>query len=87
MRHTISVYKYENGQYLFEIGGKGWGPGWFQYPQYVYVDQQQRLLVADTFNQRIQILKVNARETGEITKPKALTPGFQIKLTPEKGIK
>ncbi len=51
------------------------------------LDQQQRVLVADTFNQRIQILKVTARETVKTPEPKALTPGFQIKLTPEKGIK
>ncbi len=87
MRHTISVYKYEDGRYLFEFGGKGWGPGWFQYPSYIYIDQQQRVLVADTFNQRIQILKVTVRESVKTPEPKALTPGFQIKLTPKGGIR
>jgi len=76
MRHTITVYKYENGEYLFEFGGKGCGPGWFQYPTYIYIDHTQRILVADTFNQRIQVLKITALKTIKATKEKNFAPGF-----------
>ena len=88
MRHTVTVYKYENGQYLFEFGGKGWGPGWFQFPTYIYIDHAQRTLVADTFNQRIQVLKITALKTIKDTEEKILVPGFlPVKLNPEKGKK
>ncbi len=56
MRHTISVYDKE-GKYLFEFGGLGWGEGWFQYPKDIAVDSKGRILVADTFNNRIQIFQ------------------------------
>jgi sugar lactone lactonase YvrE len=86
LRHTVTVYKYENGQYLFEFGGKGWGPGWFQFPTYIYIDHAQRTLVADIFNQRIQVLKITALKTIKATEEKILVPGFlPVKLTPEKG--
>ncbi len=54
MRHTISVYD-KNGKYLFEFGGLGWGEGWFQHPRDIAVDASGRILVADTFNDRIEI--------------------------------
>ncbi|HDD35711.1 MAG TPA: hypothetical protein ENF30_02805 [Candidatus Desulfofervidus auxilii] len=79
MRHTISVYTYQ-GKYLFEFGGKGWGAGWFQYPNGIWVDPTQKVLVADTFNQRIQVLRVKAILSSEEEKRGILTPGFRIKL-------
>lgn len=54
MRHTISVYD-KDGKYLTEFGGLGWGEGWFQYPKDIAVDREGRILVADTFNDRIQV--------------------------------
>ena len=56
MRHTISAYDKE-GKYLFEFGGLGWGEGWFQYPRDITVDSMGRILVADTFNNRIEVFK------------------------------
>ncbi|OGW41567.1 MAG: hypothetical protein A2Y97_02290 [Nitrospirae bacterium RBG_13_39_12] len=58
MRHTISAYD-NNGKYLFEFGGLGWGEGWFQYPKDIAVDSMGRILVADTFNNRIEVFRVN----------------------------
>ncbi len=55
MRHTLSAYDKE-GKYIFEFGGMGWGDGWFQYPTDVDVDNEGRVLVADLFNHRIQVL-------------------------------
>lgn len=57
MRHTISAYG-KTGQYLFEFGGLGWGAGWFQHPNDLDVDTTGRILVADFFNQRIQIFRL-----------------------------
>ena len=58
MRHTANTYSSENGRFLFEFGGKGWGRGWFQYPSDIAVDTYGNVLVADTFNQRVQVLKL-----------------------------
>lgn len=54
MRHTVTVYDQE-GKYIFEFGGLGWGEGWFQYPVDLHVDRDGRILVADLFNQRVQV--------------------------------
>lgn len=56
MRHTISVYD-SSGEYLFEFGGLGNAPGWFQFPNDIAIDKDGRLIVADFFNHRVQILK------------------------------
>ena len=56
MRHTVSTYDKE-GKYLYEFGGLGWGEGWFQYPKDLSVDPAGRILVADTFNNRIEVFK------------------------------
>lgn len=54
MRHSINVYN-RKGEYIFEFGGLGWGEGWFQHPSFITVDKEGRIMVADTFNQRVQI--------------------------------
>lgn len=56
MRHTVSAYD-KDGKYLFEFGGLGWGEGWFQHPRDISVDFMGRILVADTFNDRIEVLQ------------------------------
>lgn len=56
MRHTISVYD-KDGKNLFEFGGLGWGEGWFQYPKDISVDLKGRILIADTFNNRIEVFQ------------------------------
>jgi DNA-binding beta-propeller fold protein YncE len=58
MRHTVSIYD-KKGKYLSEFGGLGWGEGWFQYPRDISVDSTGRILVADTFNDRIEVFKPN----------------------------
>jgi len=54
MRHAVNVYT-EDGRYLTEFGGLGWDEGWFQFPSDVDVDSQGRIMVADTFNNRVQV--------------------------------
>lgn len=55
-RHSMSVYA-KNGKYLFEVGGLGGGRGWFYYPSDVVVDGRGRVIVADTFNHRLQVFE------------------------------
>jgi len=57
MRHTVLAYDLR-GRFMFEFGGKGWSPGWFNYPTSVAVDRNGDVIVADLFNQRVQILKI-----------------------------
>lgn len=57
MRQTILVYDL-TGRYLFEFGGQGWGPGWFNFPTGAATDSRGNLIVADFFNNRVQVLEV-----------------------------
>lgn len=71
MRHTILVYDLrEQGRFLFEIGGQGVGPGWFNYPVSATVSNEGYLIVGDYFNHRVQILdvKVEYKEVGPTLK-------------------
>jgi DNA-binding beta-propeller fold protein YncE len=56
MRHTILVFDMA-GRYIFEFGGRGAGPMWFNFPSAIDVDRQGRVIIADLFNNRIQILE------------------------------
>ncbi len=58
MRHAANVYNAETGEYIFEFGGKGWGKGWFQFPMDICTNAAGNVIVADTFNQRVQVLEV-----------------------------
>ena len=60
MRHTILIYDLA-GRFMYEFGGLGYGPGWFQYPSSVALNKQGQLIVADLFNQRVQVLEVKFR--------------------------
>lgn len=57
MRHTILVYD-RDGKFQFEVGGRGTGPGWFNFPVDVVVNPQGQVIVADLFNRRVQVLEV-----------------------------
>nr|WP_320050963.1 6-bladed beta-propeller [uncultured Desulfuromonas sp.] len=60
LRHAVSAYTLD-GNYLFEIGGKGTRPGWFLYPTDVTVDMEGNIYVTDTFNHRIQEFSITAQ--------------------------
>jgi DNA-binding beta-propeller fold protein YncE len=61
MRHTVSVYSLE-GKFLFEFGGLGWSKGWLQFPGDICVDRAGNVLVADTFNNRVQVFRIVSLE-------------------------
>ncbi len=60
MRHCVQILDYDTGKFLGEIGGRGWGPGWFNYPGDITVDTRGYIYVCDLFNNRVQVLKVKA---------------------------
>jgi hypothetical protein len=55
MRHTVLVYDM-TGKWLFEIGGRGTGAGWFNFPTDLAINRQGHLVVADLFNRRVQVV-------------------------------
>ncbi len=57
MRHTVSAYSLE-GKLLFEFGGLGWSKGWLQFPSDISKDREGNVIIADTFNNRIQVFKI-----------------------------
>ncbi len=56
-RHTIISFSAE-GQVNGEIGGMGTGPGWFYHPTSLLVDEQNRIWVAQGFNNLVQALQL-----------------------------
>jgi DNA-binding beta-propeller fold protein YncE len=56
-RHAILIYDL-SGRFMHEFGGKGNLPGWFQYPRSIATNTKGQLLVADMFNNRVQVLDV-----------------------------
>jgi len=56
MRHTVLAFDLE-GKYLYEFGGQGWSPGWFQHPVDIEMGSSSTIIIADFFNHRVQILQ------------------------------
>lgn len=56
MRHTILAYDYDTGGFVYEFGGKGRAPLWFLHPEALAVDASGRVMVADLFNERVQVI-------------------------------
>ena len=45
------------GDLLYYFGGKGTGAGEFQLPEGLFIDQDDRIYVVDSFNRRIQVFR------------------------------
>jgi hypothetical protein len=56
-RHSVSAFSL-SGDFLYEFGGMGSGRGWLNYPSDLCVDGFGRVLVADTFNHRVQVFEI-----------------------------
>jgi DNA-binding beta-propeller fold protein YncE len=52
--HRISRFS-SQGKFLGSKGGRGTGPGLFNFPTFIWIDQQGRIYVVDSMNYRIQI--------------------------------
>jgi hypothetical protein len=61
MRHTILVYNLD-GEYLFELGGRGAAPGWYNFPTAMTMNKDRQFIVADQFNGRVQVLELGYQE-------------------------
>lgn len=83
MRHTILCYDYDSGRYVFEFGGKGVSPLWFNYPNCIDVDQRGRVIIADLFNRRLQVLDPNMGERRVLPGRISEEPASAVLPTPE----
>jgi DNA-binding beta-propeller fold protein YncE len=53
-RHAVVLFGMD-GSYVSEFGGRGGGPGQFNFPTHIASDETGRLLVTDSMNSRVQI--------------------------------
>ncbi len=58
--HKVGVFDLQ-GNKLMDIGKRGVGPGEFNYPTHLHVDNLGNLFVSDTLNYRIQAFKPNGK--------------------------
>jgi DNA-binding beta-propeller fold protein YncE len=80
--HKVKVYSPETGQPLGEFGGRGTGPGQFNFPTNIALDRDGRVYVTDTMNFRVQIFDAEGRfleefgrqgtRFGQFLKPKGI---------------
>ena len=52
--HSIEIYDLE-GTRLTQFGGRGMGPGQFNYPNYVALDDRPKIYVSDRENDQVQV--------------------------------
>jgi len=74
-RHSVSVFSL-SGDFMYEFGGMGQGRGWLNYPSDVCVDGFGRVLVADTFNHRVQVFEIveGRRPAPTVAMPAVVSP-------------
>jgi DNA-binding beta-propeller fold protein YncE len=46
------------GNYLYRFGGQGTGKGEFWMPEGLFIDKDNNIYVADTYNSRIQVFQL-----------------------------
>ena len=59
-RHVIVIFD-RQGKFLGEIGSRGSGKGYFNFPTHLWVDKAGKLYVSDTLNYRIQIFSSSGK--------------------------
>lgn len=65
--HRLMVYD-RQGNLVAKIGGRGFGPGQFNYPTLLWLSAEGNLYVTDSLNFRVQILDAAGRFIGEFGK-------------------
>jgi DNA-binding beta-propeller fold protein YncE len=80
-KHQVHVYN-ADGDLIFSIGGRGSGPGEFNFPTHLSIDGTGRLYVTDAMNARIQVFDVEGKyltsigsigdSSGHFGRPKAV---------------
>lgn len=84
MRHSILAYNMR-GEYRFEFGGRGVGPGWFNFPEDMTITKDGRLIISDLFNRRVQVLEVVYEEFSPTQKAQiegVATPQPRLRSSP-----
>jgi sugar lactone lactonase YvrE len=64
-RHRVVIFDL-HGNYRSEFGRRGVGPGEFNFPTHLCVDQQANLYVTDSMNSRVQILDETGNFKGKL---------------------
>jgi len=83
MRHTILIFGL-SGNFMYEFGGLGTGPGWFYGPGGLTLTRDGLLAVSDLFNNRVQILDVQFEYKFPVFKPPVVKePELQEENEPE----
>ena len=59
-RHQVVIYDL-GGKFISKFGGRGSGPGEFNFPTHVSVDAAGRIYVTDAMNYRIQVFAANGQ--------------------------
>ncbi|MDH5614660.1 MAG: 6-bladed beta-propeller, partial [Gammaproteobacteria bacterium] len=65
--HHIKVFS-GNGKFINQFGKHGNGAGQFNYPTFIWQDNQRRLLVTDSLNFRIQLMNADGKMLGKFGK-------------------
>jgi len=63
---SVQVFDRE-GQLLYTFGGRGTALGQFQLPTGLFIDQNDRVYVADSYNHRIQIFQYHGLKAAPAT--------------------
>jgi hypothetical protein len=66
IKDTVQIFD-RRGTLLLNFGTRGGGPGQFWMPAGLFIDSQDRVYVADSYNRRIQVfqyLKVSGGTAG-----------------------
>jgi DNA-binding beta-propeller fold protein YncE len=79
MRHSILIYDL-GGKFMYEFGGLGTGPGWFQYPTGLELNRDGLLVVSDLFNHRVQVLDVRFEYKFPLFQSPGSVPGIREDL-------
>ena len=59
--HAIQVFDFE-GRYLYSFGSQGQEAGEFWMPTGLYIDEQDHIYVADSYNARVQIFQLEKND-------------------------
>jgi len=84
--HQISVLS-SHGKRIRTLGGRGTGPGLFNYPTFIWMDDKGRVYVVDSMNFRVQIFDAKGQvlhvfgtsgdATGNMARPKGIATDSQ----------
>ncbi len=74
--HRIQKFS-PDGAYLATLGRQGQGPGEFNFPGSLDIDEAGRLIVASPYGQKIQFLDMSGVETGSLTLQEVISEYFR----------